>query len=190
MTQSDGVKKEGWEVMKQGWGICGILLAASLSGPVAANGVGENGAWQFPTSADKVNQAAIADMIEKKKTGYYSPPVYNTHIDHQYNCNVSSTATANEGSNTNLANSPTTSGASASSTGNSNSSDVGGWTGDQQSNSDQSNSGHVGASVDGNSSSHVSGSPDQALNSQQSNTGNQSASVDGSSACQFANVLN
>lgn len=176
--------------MKRGLGVCGIVLVAGLTGPVAANNVGENQAWQFQTSADKVNEAAILDMIEKKKTGYYSPPVYNTHIDHQYNCNVSSTATGNQGSNTNLANSPTSSGPSASATGNNNASDVDGWTGNEQSNSDQSNSGHVGASVDGDVSSHVSGSPSQALNSEQSNTGNQSASVDGSSACQFSSVLN
>ena len=176
--------------MKLGFRICGMLVAAGLAGQASANGVGENGSWQFPTSADKVNQAAIADMIEKKKSGYYAPPVYTTNIEHQYNCSVASTATANEGSNTNLANSPTTSGGSAGATGNSNSSDVDGWTGNEQSNSDQSNSGHVGASVNGDSNSHVSGSPDQALNSQQTNSGNQSASVDGSSACQFANVLN
>jgi hypothetical protein len=166
------------------------LLVAGLAGQAAANNVGENQAWQFQTSADKVNQAAILDMIEKKKTGYYAPPVYNTHIDHQYNCNVSSTATGNQGSNTNLANAPSASGPTAGATGNSNSSDVDGWTGNEQANSDQDNSGHVGASVDGDVSSGVSGSPDQALNSEQSNTGNQSASVDGSSACQFANVLN
>lgn len=176
--------------MKRELLVAGILLALAPVGRARANNVGENQAWQFQTSADKVNQAAIADMIEKKKAGYYAPPVYNTHVDHQYNCSVASTATANEGTNTNLANAPTTSGPSAAATGNSNSSNVDGWTGNEQADSEQDNSGHVGASVDGSVSAHVSGSPDQALNSEQSNTGNQSASIDGSTACTFANVLN
>ena len=47
--------------MKLGLRICGMLVAAGLAGQASANGVGENGSWQFPTSADKVNQAAIVE---------------------------------------------------------------------------------------------------------------------------------
>ncbi len=167
------------------------MLAIGSFAPIAmANNVGENYAWQFQTSADKVNQAAILDLIEKKKSGYYAPPTYITNIDRQYNCSIASTATGNEGTNTNFANSPTTSGASASATGNNNATDIDGWRGDSDAAADQDNDGDVGASVRGSSSARVSGSPNQALNSTQTNSGDQSASVDGSTACHFANVLN
>jgi hypothetical protein len=170
--------------------VASILVIASCSSVALANNVGENYAWQFETSTDKVNKAAIADMIEKKESGYYAPPVYNTHIDRQYNCSVASTATGNQGTNTNLANSPTTNGPNADATGNDNDTDIDGWNSDNQSTNGQDNSGDVDADVDGDVASRVNGSPDQALNSEQSNTGNQSASIDGSTACNFANVLN
>lgn len=168
----------------------GFLALVGVASAASANNVGENYAWQFQTTADKVNQAAILDMIEKKRSGYYAPPTYITNIERQYNCTVASTATGNEGTNTNLANSPTTSGNAADATGNSNDTDIDGWRGDSDANSDQGNSGDVDASVEGSTSAHVSGSPNQALNSTQTNSGDQSASVDGSTACHFANVLN
>jgi hypothetical protein len=167
-----------------------ILWIAGGAPAALANNVGENHAWQFETSADKVNKAAIADMIEKKASGYYAPPVYNTTIERQFNCSVASTATGNQGSNTNLANSPTTSGPVADATGNDNQTDIDGWGTDGDATSEQDNSGDVAADVDGDVASRVSGSPEQALNSEQGNTGDQTASVDGSTACNFANVLN
>jgi hypothetical protein len=167
-----------------------ILAIFGTSIPALANNVGENHAWQFETSADKVNKAAIADMIEKKDSGYYAPPVYNTTIERQFNCSVASTATGNQGTNTNLANSPTTTGPVSDATGNDNQTDIDGWGTDADATSGQDNSGDVDADVDGDVDSRVSGSPDQALNSEQGNTGNQTASVDGSTACNFANVLN
>ena len=176
--------------MRRGLVVASVLALAGSATAALANNVGENYAWQFETSTDKVNKAAIADMIEKKESGYYAPPVYNTTIERQYNCNVSSTATGNQGTNTNLANSPTTTGPNADATGNENDSDVDGWSSDNQANSGQDNSGNIDADVDGDVASRVSGSPNQALNSEQSNTGNQSASIDGSTACHFANVLN
>jgi hypothetical protein len=100
--------------------VASVLALSGLASGALANNVGENYAWQFETTADKVNKAAIADMIEKKESGYYAPPVYNTYIDRQYNCSVASTATGNEGTNTNLANSPTTSGPHSNATGNDN----------------------------------------------------------------------
>jgi hypothetical protein len=129
-------------------------------------------------------------MIQKKKSGYYATPTYITNIDRQYNCNVSAGATGNQGTNTNLANSPTTSGATANATGNDNTSNVDGWRGDSDIGNDQDNDGNVGASVNGSSSARVSGSPRQALNSTQTNSGDQTATVNGSTACHFANVLN
>ncbi len=35
------------------------------------------------TSTDKVNQAAIQDMIRKQKSGYYSAPVYTHDQQHR-----------------------------------------------------------------------------------------------------------
>ncbi len=176
--------------MKRLAAVTSMVMLASLATHAMANNVGENYAWQFETTTDKANKAAILDMIEKKRSGYYSPPTYITNIEKQYNCAVSSTAVGNEGTNTNVANSPTTSGSTATSTGNSNQSEIDGWKGDSTQSSDQANSGSVGSSVHGSSSASVSGSPDQALNSTQTNSGDQTASVDGSTACHFANVLN
>jgi hypothetical protein len=170
--------------------VLGVVALAGMAPAAFANNVGENYAWQFQTTADKVNQAIIQDMIQKKKSGYYAPPTYVTNIDKQYNCNVSATATGNEGTNTNLANSPSTSGSTATSTGNSNETDVDGWKGDTGVTNGQDNSGHVGSSVHGSNDVDVRGSPQQALNSTQTNSGDQTATVDGSTACHFANVLN
>ncbi len=50
------------------------LVAACLiacAGQGMANNVGENSAWQFQTSADKANQAAIQDMVQRRKAGSY-----------------------------------------------------------------------------------------------------------------------
>lgn len=176
--------------MKRLLAFTSVFVLVGFGSTAGANNVGENYAWQFQTTADKVNQAAILDMIEKKRSGYYAPPTYITNIDKQYNCNVAATATGNEGTNTNLANSPTTSGSSATSTGNNNSTDIDGWKGNTDTTNGQTNSGSVGSSVDGSTSAHVSGSPNQALNSTQTNSGDQTATVNGSTACHFANVLN
>lgn len=163
--------------------LIGALVLALLSSTAAAQTVGENIPWQFQTSADKVNQAAIQDMIQKRKSGYYAAPIYTTNIERQYNCNVASTAQGNEGTNNTIANSPSTSGNSASAIGNSNTTDVGYRGGTAE--SAQNNTGSVGASVNGATSSRVNGSASQALNSEQTNSGDQYASVEGSTACQF-----
>ncbi|HTN14161.1 MAG TPA: hypothetical protein VL094_05085 [Sphingomonadaceae bacterium] len=176
--------------MKRLLAFTSMFVLAGFGSTAGANNVGENYAWQFQTTADKVNQAAILDLIEKKRSGYYAPPTYITNIDRQYNCNVAATATGNEGTNTNLANAPTTSGSTASSTGNNNSTDIDGWRSDNGADSNQGNSGSIGASVDGSTSASVSGSPTQALNSTQTNSGDQTATVNDSTACHFANVLN
>ncbi|HEX7865176.1 MAG TPA: hypothetical protein VF555_09505 [Variovorax sp.] len=159
----------------------GLLVATGAC--AMANNVGENSAWQFQTSADKANQAAVQDMVQRKKAGSYGAANYttNNYIGKQYNCDVTSTAQGNQGTNSTTANSPGTSGAAANSTGNS-STGVGG-TGTVS--TGQANSGAVGSAVIGSTTSNVQGWSSQALNSNQTNTGSQSASISGSSACAF-----
>jgi len=86
-----------------------LVLAAVLAvlgGTVqqaSANGLGENGSWQFQTSQDKVNKGAIVDLMERKKGGFYDSfktTINNTtNIDKQFNCSVGATTTGNAGSN-------------------------------------------------------------------------------------------
>ncbi|WP_295987890.1 hypothetical protein [uncultured Variovorax sp.] len=162
--------------------VLSILLAAACTCALA-NNVGENSAWQFQTSADKANQAAVQDMIQRKKAGSYGAANYttNNYVGRQYNCDVTSTAQGNQGTNSTTANSPGTSGASANSTGNSNT----GMGGTGTVSTGQANSGAVGSAVIGSTTSNVQGWSSQALNSNQNNTGSQSASISGSSACAF-----
>jgi hypothetical protein len=168
-----------------------LAICLGLCSPALANNVGENYSWRFQTTADKVNQAAVQDMIRKRKGGYYSAPVYTTNIDRQYNCNVTASAQGNQGTNATTANSPKTDGAKSDATGNANSSDVAsGFGGDGGANSNQDNTGPVGSSVWGGTSTNVNGWASQALNSEQTNSGNQNANVSGSTGCKFAGVLN
>lgn len=162
-------------------GIAVFLMAITLA--ASANNIGENSAWQFETSADKANQAAIQNMIQQKKAGAYAAPNYTTttNIGRQYNCDNTATAQGNQGTNSTVANSPSTSGAAANSTGNANT----GYTGGGSVTTGQANTGTVGSSVNGSTNTSVQGLSSQALNSNQSNTGNQSASVSGSTACGF-----
>ena len=166
------------------------LALAAIAAAALANNVGENTSWQFQSSADKVNQAAVQDMIRKQKSGYYSAPVYNTtnNIGRQYNCNVSATSTGNDGNNSTVANSPSTSGATSNASGNDSRTAVG-TLGGATVGTTQANSGAVGSAIVGGTSTQVQGAANQALNSNQSNSGAQTASVGGSSACAFG-VLN
>ena len=101
-------------------------LALCVAMPVAANGPGESIHWQFETSADKANKAILMEMIQKRKNGDYAQPVYYTTIERQYNCNLNATSKGNEGTNTNLANSPSTAGATSVAKGNETVTSVGG----------------------------------------------------------------
>ena len=181
---SCALRKTARRLASVGVGICVVALGAASW----ANNLGENIAWQFQTSADKANAAAVQDMVQKKNSGYYAAPVttnnYSTHIGRQYNCEVSANATGNQGNNSTVANSPNNSGASTQSTGNANSSEVGNR-GAVTVDSTQANSGAVGAETVGNTNSYVAGTAWQALNSNQSNSGNQTASVAGSTACVY-----
>jgi len=168
------------------------LLALALAAaptPVLANNYGESLAWQFATPADIAAQAALRDLIERRRGGAYSAPAYTTNIARQVNCSVAASATGNSGLQSATANSPSVSGASATATGNSNASGV---TGDRSSpnvTSGQDNAGAVSSTLNGSTVTRVDGAATQALNSTQSNGGTQSANVSGSSACAFG-VLN
>lgn len=159
-----------------------FLSALVLAAPALANNYGESAAWQFRTPADRANQAAILDIMEKRRAGGYASPTYTTTIERQYNCGVTATATGNMDSQTALAHSPTTTGATSGAQGNSSSSSVDGA---GSASSGQSNSGLVSASVSGGTSVSVDGTAWQALNSTQTNSGAQSASVTGSTGCAF-----
>ncbi|MDT9598913.1 hypothetical protein [Sphingosinicella rhizophila] len=161
------------------------MALLACAGPAAANNYGESVAWQFQTSADKANAALVQDMIQRKKSGMYAAPIYNTHIDRQYNCNVSASAVGNNGSNSTVANSPTTTGASSNAIGNDNNTDVHGSTDGNTVSGNQSNSGSVGSNVNGGTETNVRGRAWQAINSTQTNSGNQTANVSGSTACTF-----
>ncbi len=176
--------------------VCAVLLAATAS-PALANGMLESRPWQFDTSADKANKAAVLDMIERKKGGYYDGFTTNitntTNIGTQLNCNNLADATGNEAQNGQSANSPdidNNSGIDSEANGNvAENSDGGGLGGGID--NEQSNSGEVASGVNGSSSSSSSGSvstgnSDQVLNNTQDNSGNQHASVEGSTACDLS----
>jgi hypothetical protein len=160
-----------------------LPLAAPL--PVLANNYGESASWQFQTPAERATQAAILDMIERRRGGVYAAPVYNTTIARQYNCSIAATATGNSGVQSALANSPTINGATATAAGNQSSSTAEGGEPGASIDGTQSNDGPVSAGVIGSSSADVRGVAWQALNSSQTNGGDQQASVDHASACSF-----
>jgi len=188
-----------------------LLLLGAMTGYASlasANGYGENQSWQFRSSTDQANNAAIEDLILRKKGGYYGSfsTTYNTYnttnIGTQTNCNLTATAAGNSGSNsmTGSASSPVVSNSgstSSSAIGNSGTNDAtgpfgGGYPG---SGNQQSNTGSVGSGINGSSTNVGSGainagggSNRQVLNSSQSNSGSQAASVTGSSACSFAHA--
>lgn len=157
--------------------------------PARADNYGESLAWQFATPNDIAAQAALRDLIERRRGSVYAAPVYTTNIDRQYNCSVAATATGNSGMQNAVANSPSVTGATSTATGNSNGSSVTGDSPDSRISSGQLNSGAVSSTLVGSTTTAVSGSPWQALNSSQTNSGDQSASVRGSNACAFG-VLN
>ncbi|CAN5665336.1 hypothetical protein BH10PSE14_BH10PSE14_43320 [soil metagenome] len=160
-----------------------LTLAAS---PAQANNYGESLAWQFQTASDRANQAAILDLIQKRRGGYYAAPIYNTSIARQINCTIAANATGNSDAQSAVANSPSVTGASAAATGNASGTSIDAGRAGATSDTQQTNSGHVTSGVTGATQTSVQGAARQALNAVQSNSGNQSASVQGSNACAFA----
>lgn len=182
-------------------GLACSLLAGS-AGLAMANGWYESRPWQFDTSVDKANKAAVLDMIERKKGGYYdgfSTTVNNysnTNIGTQINCNNVADATGNEAANSQVANSPNvnnSSGVDSSATGNQSDSSVEGGGkgygyGRSGVGSDQDNSGDISSGVTDSDSTSSSGpinagKSDQSLGNRQGNSGDQVASIDSSTAC-------
>ncbi len=180
-----------------------ILTAAILVGltqTALANGWYESRPWQFDTTADKANKAAVLDMIERKKGGYYdgfSTTINNnstTNIGTQINCNNLASAIGNEATNGQSANSPSVSNDSnTSSSSNGNVADNGAGHGGGDIDSGQDNSGDVSSGVDGSttsSSGPINGGPsDQVLNNTQDNSGNQTATLTDSTACDMTGTI-
>lgn len=167
-----------------------VLVMAALSLGAApqvasANNYDESLAWQFRTSTDRANQAAILDLIEKHRGGYYAAPIYTTNIARQYNCSIAATATGNSGAQTALANSPSVTGATSTATGNDNRTNVAVDRSSAGVDGAQANSGTVSSGVTGSTGASVRGEASQALNSTQSDSGNQAATVERSNACAF-----
>ena len=164
-----------------------LLIATFLHAPAAvANGIGENTAWQFQSTAEQANKAYIEDMRMKRTTGFYSSPQYNTFIDTQFNCNQNTTSSGNGGANSATANTPSASAPTSTATGNLNTSTVtpgsGGFGGAL--NGLQDNLGPVFSEVLGSSgASSDFNDTYQALNTLQDNSGTQIASITDSSAC-------
>ena len=179
---SDHIRRHGRQLMA-----IGIIVAiATVPAPAAANNYGESLAWQFRTSADRANQAAVLDMIEKRRGGYYAAPIYNTNIARQYNCSIAATSTGNSGAQTALANSPTVTGATSTATGNDSATTVAEGNGGAAIDGAQTNSGAVSSGVTGATVTNVHGTASQVLNSDQTNSGSQTATVQDSRACAFA----
>lgn len=155
--------------------------------PLHANALGENVSWQFRTSVDKVNQAWLEEMRQKKMNGAYAAPVYNTYIDRQFNCANNATATANDNYSGMTGNSPSSSGNAPSAVGNLNNSSIGlgGGSATATIKDDLENEGRVTSWADGDVDVSVKGDTSQVLNNEQTNSGDQSATLEGSTACQF-----
>lgn len=188
---------------------CLLCLIFGLPLAVQANGYGESGSWGFQSNQDKVNKAYVLDMLEKKKNGYYnaikSTYNYNTYIDKQVNCSLSSVTTGTSGSNglqastsSPVLNNTGTTSASGAANSASNGLSQAGLSGVFNTNatppggisSGQSSSGALNSSVSGSSNSASTGQvaanggvTDQVLNSQQSNSGVLTSSISSSSAC-------
>lgn len=165
------------------------LFAASL--PAMANGVGENVAWQFRTTAEAANRAYIEDLRLKRVGGSYSAPnyTYNIATQNNYNCSNAASSSGNGGSNTATANTPKSDGPSGSSAGNQNTFNTLGQDSSKSAalNADQDNTGEVSSNVTGDSMATASQNDTrQVLNTKQINEGEQTAMVQDSQACAFA----
>lgn len=169
---------------RKGW--IGVVSAIGLAhaAPTSANNVGENVAWQFQSNADKVNRAYLEEMRQRHMAG---PPIYNTYIDRQFNCNVNASALGNQGTNTTLASAATSPTVAGSSSANDSLTELGAEVAGKVNNDvAQDNTGAISTSVTGTVTSSPSNQSSQVLNSDQVNSGSQSASVSSSSGCSFA----
>lgn len=174
--------------------VLGLAFATSMTSATHANGLAENDAWRFQSTAEAANRAFIEDMRMKRTSGFYSAPQYNTFIDRQnnFNCSNSASSAGNGGSNAATANTPNSNGASGSATGNQNTNSAGGIDSAYNPvlNSGQDNRGPVLSEVVGDSFSDASGNAtDQTLNTYQDNLGAQTSNIVGSNACAFPGAV-
>lgn len=159
----------------------GVLNSAAAA---QANNVGENVAWQFQATSDKVNRAYLEEMRQRHQAG---PPIYNTYIDRQFNCNVNASALGNQGTNTTMASASDNPTIAGSGSANDSLTELGSEVAGQVKNDvTQDNAGAISTSVTGSVTSSPSNQASQALNSDQANSGTQSASIASSSGCSFA----
>ena len=184
--------------------LVGLASTVLIVKSAHANGYGENGSWQFQTSADRVNRSQILDQITKYQatkgitnvnnvTNNYGDTIYERYV----NCSNAADSAANRDSNT-VTNGVGTASVNGSTTLSSPASANDSTTntgrtlpgGTANLNNTQSNTGQLNSSISG--SSATGGSPSasgtnnggtQSLASNQSNTGSQTASVTGSTAC-------
>jgi len=84
--------------------IIGVIASIGLCGTALANGQEENRSWQFRTTGDRLNNAYVLDIIQRKKNGYYdnldTTNNYTTNFaGDQINCTVQASATGNLATN-------------------------------------------------------------------------------------------
>lgn len=184
--------------MKKNLAIALVLTVYPLI--VDANGLSESRPWQFQTTGDKANKAAVVDLVERKKGGFYDGFNTYTYIGNQVNCTNSANATANiaengqSGPRTESNGQPTIE-ALTQANADSTSAGVNGPLLDTDEtisqNGNQSNSGDQITDVtesflDTSLGSVRNGSTQQDIENDQFNSGNQDAAIDTSTACNFA----
>ncbi len=163
------------------------LLALYVAGAAQANNVTENGAWQLPSTGEKVNKAYLERLRLEQNAKAFGAPVYNTVVQRQYNCSVASTALGTTSTSNAYGLTSNQAGHASNALGNSETSAINAAAGGGNSLSgSQSNDGPINSDATGNVSVGVQGNPNQVLNNEQTNSGSQAASVAGSSACNFA----
>jgi hypothetical protein len=162
------------------------LLALSVAGVAQANNVSENGAWQLPSTGEKVNKAYLERLRLEQNAKAFGAPVYNTVVQRQYNCSVASTALGTTSTANAYGLTSNQAGHASNALGNSETSAINAASGGGNTLSgSQSNDGPINSDATGDVSVGVQGNPNQVLNNEQSNSGSQAASVDGA-ACNFA----
>lgn len=86
--------------------MAGLAVCSLFASSLHANGFGENVPWQFNTANDRIAKTSTADLIERKKGGYYDSfqinNTYNTNNitdinGDQINCFQQAVTTGNDG---------------------------------------------------------------------------------------------
>lgn len=160
------------------------LLVLCVAGAAQGNNVTENGAWQLPSTGEKVNKAYLERLRLEQNAKALGPPVYNTVVQRQYNCSIASTALGTTSTANAYGLTSNQAGHASNAIGNSETSAINAAAGGGNSLSgSQSNGGPINSGATGSVAVSLQGNPNQVLNNEQSNSGSQAASVDGSSAC-------